>query len=161
MEGEDALAHRRLYSWQVGTSSQCRPQSRTYFNFFHRSAEFLQISAVKAGAPVNPSARMRACVCRCASVRRDLDSSIYVYGQSKFDRHRRQTSDRPRKQLLFLLGRRLTTRARCFSPSPRYEIVHNGPTERTAASLPHVRDRYTTVQAQLTVELELRGLAIL
>jgi len=37
------LAHRRLHSWQVDTSSRRRLQSRTSLNFLHRHAEFFQI----------------------------------------------------------------------------------------------------------------------
>jgi len=43
VEDEAALVHRRLYSWQVDTSSRCRPQSRMSFNILDRHAEFLQI----------------------------------------------------------------------------------------------------------------------
>ena len=32
VEGEAAPTHRRLHSWQVDTSSRCRPQSRTFLN---------------------------------------------------------------------------------------------------------------------------------
>jgi len=43
MQGEVALAHGHLHSWEVDTSSQCRLQSRTSLKFLHWHAEFLQI----------------------------------------------------------------------------------------------------------------------
>jgi len=45
VEGEAALARPHLHSWQLDTSSRCRPQSRTNYNFLHRHAELLQIGA--------------------------------------------------------------------------------------------------------------------